>query len=149
MAAFLAAGNVDGYGSPTPLGLLISRNAEFNKEILRVSENVYTAVGYAVSPVSMIVGPQGIVIIDAGLDVASSREIRADFRRIVDKPVKAIIFTHGHPDHTHGASAFMDSTDVQVWAREGFPHEQHALESAGILIQKKRGKKQAGFAVIP
>ncbi|MDB9733428.1 alkyl/aryl-sulfatase [Porticoccaceae bacterium] len=148
MAAFLAVGNVMAMDSDSTR-LLISRNAEFNKEILRVSENVYTAVGYAVSPVSMIVGPQGIVIIDAGLDVASSREIRGDFRRIVDKPVKAIIFTHGHPDHTHGASAFMDSTDVQVWAREGFPHEQHTLESAGILIQKKRGKKQAGFMLSP
>ncbi|MDA7850075.1 alkyl/aryl-sulfatase [Porticoccaceae bacterium] len=148
MAAFLAVGNVMAVDSDSTR-LLISRNAEFNKEILRVSENVYTAVGYAVSPVSMIVGPQGIVIIDAGLDVASSREIRGDFRRIVDKPVKAIIFTHGHPDHTHGASAFMDSTDVQVWAREGFPHEQHTLESAGILIQKKRGKKQAGFMLSP
>ena len=148
MAAFLTAGNAIAK-DPDPSRLLISRNAEFNKEILRVSDNVYTAVGYAVSPVSMIVGPQGIVIIDAGLDVASSREIRADFRRIVDKPVKAIIFTHGHPDHTHGASAFMDSSDVQVWAREGFPHEQHTLESAGILIQKKRGKKQAGFMLSP
>ena len=148
MAAFLAVGNVMAVDSDSTR-LLISRNAEFNKEILRVSENVYTSVGYAVSPVSMIVGPQGIVIIDAGLDVASSREIRGDFRRIVDKPVKAIIFTHGHPDHTHGASAFMDSTDVQAWAREGFPHEQHTLESAGILIQKKRGKKQAGFMLSP
>ena len=120
MGAFLAAGTVIAK-DPDPSRLLISRNAEFNKEILRVSDNVYTAVGYAVSPVSMVVGPQGIVIVDAGLDVASSREIRADFRRIVDKPVKAIIFTHGHPDHTHGASAFMDSIDVQVWAREGFP----------------------------
>lgn len=148
MAAFLAVGNVMAMDSDSTR-LLISRNAEFNKEILRVSENVYTAVGYAVSPVSMIVGPQGIVIVDAGLDLASSREIRADFRRIVDKPVKAIIFTHGHPDHTHGASAFMDSVDVQVWARDGFPHEQHTLESAGIKIQKTRGKKQAGFVLSP
>ena len=76
MAAFLAAGNAIAK-DPDPSRLLISRNAEFNKEILRVSDNVYTAVGYAVSPVSMIVGPQGIVIVDAGLDVASSREIRA------------------------------------------------------------------------
>ena len=99
--------------------LLTSRNAEFTKEIIKVSDNVYTAVGYAVSPVSMIIGPEGIVIVDTGLDIASGKEIRADFRRIVDKPVKAIVFTHGHPDHTHGAFAFMDTPDVQVWARQG------------------------------
>ena len=35
--------------------LLKTRNAEFNKEVIQVSESVYTAVGYAVSPVSMTV----------------------------------------------------------------------------------------------
>ena len=77
--------------------LLTSRNEEFTKEIIKVSDNVYTAVGYAVSPVSMIIGPEGIVIVDTGLDIASGKEIRADFRRIVDKPVKAIVsvsYTH-------------------------------------------------------
>lgn len=132
-----------------PVRLLVSRNAEFKQDIIQVSPNVYTAVGYAVSPVSMIEGPEGIVIVDAGLDIATSQEIRADFRRIANKPVVAIIFTHGHPDHTRGASAFMDSADVQVWAREGFPHEQNALESVGIVIQKTRGKKQAGFILSP
>lgn len=129
--------------------LLKTRNAEFNKEIIQVSDRVYTAVGYAVSPVSMIVGDKGIVIVDTGLDVASSQDIRADFRAIVDKPVVAIIFTHGHPDHVHGASAFMDTADVQVWAREGFGHEKNTLEQAGIKIQNIRGKKQAGFTLSP
>ncbi len=128
---------------------LISRNAEFEKDIIQVSESVYTAVGYAVSPVSMIVGPEGLVIVDTGVDAAIAKTIRADFRKISDKPVKAIIFTHGHGDHTHGAVAFLDSPDVQIWAREGFGHEQHTLEDAGVLIQKRRGAMQAGFALLP
>ena len=146
--AFIAVGTA--YAEDTQATkLLIKRNAEFDKEIIQVSESVYTAVGYAVSPVSMIVGTEGIVIVDAGLEVASSQQVRADFQAIVDKPVKAIIFTHGHPDHIHGASAFMDTPDVQIWAREGFGHEQNTLEQAGIKIQKIRGKNQAGFALSP
>ena len=146
--AFIAVGTA--YAEDTQATrLLIKRNAEFDKEIIQVSESVYTAVGYAVSPVSMIVGSEGIVIVDAGLEVASSQQVRADFQAIVDKPVKAIIFTHGHPDHIHGASAFMDTPDVQIWAREGFGHEQNTLEQAGIKIQKIRGKNQAGFALSP
>ncbi len=125
--------------------LLKSRTAEFNRDIIKVSESVYTAVGYGVSPVSMIVGLTGIVIVDTGISVESGRQIRADFRKIVDKPVAAIIFTHGHGDHTHGAAAFKDSEDVQIWARTGFGHEQHTLEQAGIKIQKSRGAMQAGF----
>ncbi len=62
---------------------LKSRTAEFNKEIIRVSGSVYTAVGYGVSPVSMIAGSQGLVIIDTEIDVASSKEIRAEAERIV------------------------------------------------------------------
>jgi len=125
--------------------LLKQRTAEFDKDIIKVSDNVYTAVGYGVSPVSMIVGSKGIVIVDTGISVESGKQIRKDFREIVDKPVKAIIFTHGHGDHTHGASAFMDAPDVQIWARAGFGHEQHTLEQAGIKIQKRRGAMQAGF----
>lgn len=128
---------------------LKSRNAEFDRDIIRVSDSVYTAVGYGVSPVSMIVGSQGIIIVDTGIDVASSSEIREDFRRLVDKPVKAIIFTHGHGDHTLGASAFVDTPDVQIWARKGYGHEQRTLEQAGIVIQKRRGVRQAGFALSP
>ena len=128
---------------------LKSRNAEFQKDVIRVSASVYTAVGYGVSPVSMVVGPQGIVIVDTGIDVASAEEIREDFRRLVDKPVKAIVFTHGHGDHTFGASAFVDAPDVQIWARKGFRHEQDTLEQAGIVIQRRRGVRQAGFALSP
>ncbi|NIB38533.1 alkyl/aryl-sulfatase [Pseudomaricurvus alkylphenolicus] len=125
--------------------LLKQRNAEFNKEIIRVSDRVYTAVGYGVSPVSMIVGAKGLIIVDTGISVESAKAIRADFRKIVDKPVKAIVFTHGHPDHIKGGAAFMDTPDVQVWARTDFGHEQHSLAEAGISIQKRRGAMQAGF----
>ena len=129
--------------------LLKKRNAEFAKDIIKVSDHVYTAVGYGVSAVSMIVGSDGIVIVDTGIDVESGTDIREDFRQIVDKPVKAIIFTHGHGDHIRGAAAFMDGPDVQVWARSSFGDEQHTLEKAGIHIQKKRGAMQAGFYLSP
>jgi len=128
---------------------LTKRNAEFEKEIIRVSDSVYTAVGYAVSPVSMIVGTDGVIIVDTGVDAVSGKAIREDFRHIVDKPVKAIIFSHGHGDHIGGASAFLDTPDVQIWARENFGHEQRFLEDAGINIQRRRGAMQAGFLLSP
>ena len=36
--------------------LLKARSAEFEKTIIQVNDNIYTAVGYGVSPVSMIIG---------------------------------------------------------------------------------------------
>lgn len=129
--------------------LLKARTAEFDQDIIQVSENVFTAVGYAVSPVSMIVGPEGLVIIDTGIDINAAQQIREDFRAISDKPVKAIIFTHGHGDHTTGAPAFMDSEDVQVWARHDYGHEGGFLQEAGLTIQNQRGGRQGGFLLGP
>ncbi|MEM9173356.1 MAG: alkyl sulfatase dimerization domain-containing protein [Pseudomonadota bacterium] len=128
---------------------LFQRNAEFRQEVIQVSERVYTAVGFGVSAVSMVVGDDGIVIVDTGIDIAAGERVREAFRDITAKPVKAIVFTHGHGDHTLGAAAFMDSDDVQVWAHKDFGDEQRSLEQAGINIQKQRGASQAGFRLTP
>jgi len=128
---------------------LEKRSAEFEKDIIQVSDNVYTAIGYGVSAVSMIIGEDGIVIVDTGVDTISGDAIRADFRNITDKPVKAIILTHGHGDHTGGISSFLDSEDIDIWASSVFGDEKRALSGAGIEIQKQRGAMQAGFMLQP
>ncbi|MEM1155637.1 MAG: alkyl/aryl-sulfatase [Pseudomonadota bacterium] len=125
--------------------LLKLRSAEFKKDIIRLSDNVYTSVGYGVSTVSMIIGDDGVIIIDAGIDTVSGAEIRRDFREITDKPVRAVVITHGHPDHYGGLAAFVDSEDVQVWVRKGFQSESNFLYEGGIYQQRKRGALQAGF----
>ena len=126
--------------------LLLARNQEFQQEVIRVSERVYTAVGFGLSPVSMIVGESGLVIIDSGLDPASGRRVLAEFRKVTDKPVKAIVFTHSHGDHTGGAAAFVQD-DTEVWAREPFNTEQRLFQEAGLTITQIRGFRQFGVLV--
>ncbi|MGG2362296.1 MBL fold metallo-hydrolase, partial [Salmonella enterica] len=38
----------------------------------------------------------------------------AEFRKITDKPVKAIVYTHHHVDHINGAKAFATEDDVKA-----------------------------------
>ena len=124
----------------------LTRQAEqFQEQIIKVADNAYTAVGFSVSNVSMIVGDDGVVIVDTGMMRDDAGRIATEFRKLSDKPVKAIIFTHSHGDHTGGAAAFLGDERPQIWAHENFGSEARPLEAGGVTFQKVRGARQAGF----
>jgi uncharacterized sulfatase len=129
--------------------LLKKRTAEFRKDVIQVADNVYTATGYSVQPVSMIIGNDGLVIVDTGLDTISAQAVLAEFRKITDLPVKAIILTHGHGDHTGGLPVFAAEGSPDIWARDNLGDENHAFEHAGLAINTKRGARQGGFLLPP
>ena len=106
-----------------------ARTAEFRKDVVQVADNVYTFTGYSVQPVSMIVGNDGLVIVDTGMDTSSAQGVLAEIRKITDLPVKAIILTHGHGDHTGGLPVFAAEGSPDIWARGNFGDEGHAFES--------------------
>ena len=86
----------------------------FRKEIIQLADNVYMAFGYAASNVYMIVGTDGLVIIDTTETTAAASNILAEFRKITDLPVTSIILTHSHRDHVSGASVFAGDNAPQV-----------------------------------
>ena len=61
------------------------------------------AIGYALGNSIMVDAPEGLIIVDVTETVESGRQVFAEFRKISKKPVKAIVYTHQHPDHTWGA----------------------------------------------
>src|SRR5579872_1260077 len=92
-----------------------------------VQGKVYMLVG-ACGNITMQVGDDGILLVDAGLKQDSDAVIRA-IRSVSNKPLRYIINTHVHADHTGGneALAKMGSTiaggnvvgDIGASASEG------------------------------
>jgi uncharacterized sulfatase len=128
---------------------LQKQDAQIQEAIIQVADNVYTAVGYSVSNSSIIIGDDGIVVIDTGMMPESAEQIVSEFRQITDKPVEAIIFTHSHGDHTGGASLFFGKDRPQIWAHANFGSESRQLKAAGLTFQGVRGARQAGFRLPP
>ncbi len=147
MLAFLAPFHTAAADDTEAARRLREQGGQFEEEMVQVADNVYTSVGTSVSNVSMIVGDDGIIIIDTALTSDSAESILAQFREITDKPVAAIIFTHGHGDHTGGAAVFAEGANPEVWARDNFGSEDRPLVAAGVTIQRQRGLRQAGFAL--
>ena len=76
-----------------------------------------------------------VVVIDPGPDIPDH------LRRIADEvgrrgAARAILVTHGHPDHAEGAAALRDLLGVPVyaWSREGVPAMDTALADDEIVL---------------
>ena len=76
------------------------------RSVRKVTEGVYVATGYGLATCSMIIAPQGRIIVDTMESTRVGQEVRAAFDAISNAPIAAVIYTHGHPDHTGGTPAF-------------------------------------------
>ncbi|MBP2659110.1 MAG: beta-lactamase domain protein [Firmicutes bacterium] len=76
--------------------------------LVKVTDNVYTMT----SPNSfwsnsgVIIGNDGIVVIDSRISAKEARRLIKDIRAISDKPIKYVINTHCHLDHAFGNFEF-------------------------------------------
>ncbi len=96
---------------------LVKHSIVFQKQVIKVTDNVFLAVGYGLANSAMIVGTDGVIIIDTMESASAAREVKAAFKKITAKPIKAIIYTHFHADHTGGAAVFAGGRKIPVIAQ--------------------------------
>lgn len=118
----------------------------FPRRIVQVGR-AHCAVNYALSNCTLVEVNGGYVIIDTLPSVRAAKEVKAEFDRRVGGELKAIIYTHSHPDHIRGTTVF-HRPGVPIWAHERFRHEliqQTRLAQA----HHSRGGRQFGFLLAP
>jgi len=71
--------------------------------LLKVQGNIYMLVG-AGGNITLQVGDEGVLLVDSGL-APMSEKVLAATRSLTDKPIRYIINTHFHADHTGGNEA--------------------------------------------
>jgi alkyl sulfatase BDS1-like metallo-beta-lactamase superfamily hydrolase len=85
----------------------------FDPAVIEVTDGVYVARGYNRDNPTLIEGVNGLIVVDPGESIPAAQIVKAAFNAHLDnifdkKPVKAIIYTHHHDCHIHGASVFAD-----------------------------------------
>ncbi len=87
-------------------------------EVIEVVDGVHVAVGYGLANSILIVGDEGAIVVDTMESARAARAVKAEFDRITDKPIVAIIYTHNHYDHVMGAKIFADGDRTEIYAHE-------------------------------
>src|SRR6266511_2101862 len=67
---------------------LRAQSNEFRKEVIRVTDGVYVAIGYSASNVILLQGDSGSIIVDTSTDPVAARAIRAAFGNLLRVPVR-------------------------------------------------------------
>ena len=100
------------------VGLSLDHKREFDPQIFEVTDNVYSGVGYGLANSIMIETKEGLVIVDTLGSEENASLLLSEFRKISNKPVKAIIYTHNHLDHLGGATIFAAGDNPEIYAQE-------------------------------
>jgi cyclase len=82
----------------------------------KVADGVYYATGGMGSNIPIIVNDHNVMLVDDGSTPATARALLEDLRLITDNPVRYVVNTHFHYDHTDGNSVF--SPGVEIIAHE-------------------------------
>ncbi|HXB20940.1 MAG TPA: MBL fold metallo-hydrolase [Candidatus Solibacter sp.] len=96
--------------------------------VKKIGDGVYAAVSpdssKAGSNAGFIVGSNGVAVVDTFQDAAPAKDLLAEIRKITELPIRYVINTHYHLDHTGGNAVFAQAgatilahRNVRAWER--------------------------------
>ena len=127
-------------------GLAIAQDQDFSKveiKVTKVSGNVYMLEG-AGGNIGASVGEDGIVVVDDEY-APLAEKIQAALKGVTDKPVRFIINTHFHGDHTGGNVFFQKEAPVIAHdnVRKRLEEGGKAGNLGSVSMERKPAAKEA------
>jgi alkyl sulfatase BDS1-like metallo-beta-lactamase superfamily hydrolase len=110
---------------------LRAHSNEFRREVIKVTDGVWVAVGFSNANAVLIEGDGGSIVVDTTSDVEDARQVQAEFARLSAAPVRAILYTHSHPDHIGGATVFAGNGQPEIIAHRLFVERAADVGRAG------------------
>jgi glyoxylase-like metal-dependent hydrolase (beta-lactamase superfamily II) len=81
--------------------------------VKKIGDGVYAAVSpdrsKAGSNAGFVVGSNGVLVVDTFVDVAPARDLLAEIRKVTNLPIRFVVNTHYHLDHTGGNAVFAEA----------------------------------------
>ena len=102
-----------------------------------------------IANIGFIVGRDSVLVTDSCGSLVDGQWLRAEIRKRTDKPIRHVLITHVHPDHSFGAAAFAEDQPAII----GHHALRAALEARGEFYRKglaeALGPNRAGVVVYP
>jgi cyclase len=105
---------------------ICAENPDF--AVKKIGDGIYAAIGTdggkAGSNAGFVVGSNGVLVIDTFISVEPARALLAEIRKITPLPVRFVVNTHYHLDHTGGNAVFAEAgativahKNLRAWLR--------------------------------
>ena len=118
----------------------------FSTEIRKLKDGLYVIPGYdgAVTGgnVAVRVTSEGAIIVDDRLAVAG--EIAGKVKSVTPQPIKYVLSTHGHGDHTGGHPEFIKVAEIiahgttgQTWCAASWQRRRGCLQRSGGRVSRR------------
>ncbi|MGF1470611.1 MAG: alkyl/aryl-sulfatase [Rubrobacteraceae bacterium] len=82
--------------------------------LFEVTEGIYQVRSYDITSITLVEGDTGWIVVDPGISTECAR-VALDLvnEHLDEKPVTAVIYTHGHVDHWGGVKGIVSEADVR------------------------------------